>query len=152
MSTTLVAPMPFELPSALGFTISGNFMSGDRRSRGDSISWNFGVRMSCCSSTFLASALSRAIARVALSEPVYGTPSSSHSAGTWASRLRPSTPSAMLKIRSTSASASTRGRSGVASRCTTMWPWRASALAMAMMVSGGSHSASSSPSWSRFTL
>ena len=33
-----------------------------------------------------------------------------------------------------------------------MWPWRASALAIAMIVSGGSHSASSSPSWLRLTL
>ena len=127
-------------------------MSGDSRSRADSMSWNFGVRMSCWSSTFLPSALSSAIASVAESEPVYGMPSSSHSAGTWASRLRPSTPSAMLKMRSTSASASTRGRSGVASRWTTMWPWRASALAIAMIVSGGSHSASSSPSCVRLTL
>ena len=112
VSTTLVESMPLLEPSAFGFTISGNFMSGDSRSRADSMSWNFGVRMSCWSSTFLPSALSSAIARVAESEPVYGMPSSSHSAGTCASRFRPSTPSAMLKIRSTSASASTRGRSG----------------------------------------
>ena len=33
-----------------------------------------------------------------------------------------------------------------------MWPWRASAFAIAMMVSGGSHSASSSPACVRLTL
>ena len=70
MSTTLVPLMPFELPSAFGLTISGNFSSESSRSRSVSISWNRGVRMSCWSSTFFASALSSAIASVAESDPV----------------------------------------------------------------------------------
>ncbi len=66
----LVEPMLLLEPSALGFTISGYFMSCVMRSRADSISWNFGVRMSCWSSTFLPSALSSAMASVAKSSRV----------------------------------------------------------------------------------
>ena len=106
----------------MGFTISGNFSLGDSRSRPVSITWNSGVRMPCSRSTRLDSALSSAMDSVAASEPVYGMPSSSHSAGTCASRFRPETPSAMLKTRSTGDSVSWRGSSAVASSGITTWP------------------------------
>jgi len=97
-------------------TISGNFSLGDSRSRPVSISWNSAVRIPCCISTRFDSALSSAIDSVAASDPVYGMPSSSHSAGTAASRFRPATPSAMLKHPGRPASSiSWRGSSAVAS-------------------------------------
>jgi hypothetical protein len=53
----------------------------------------------------------------------------------------------MLKTTSTLLDMSARGKSGVASSGTTVWPWLSMARVMASMVSGGSYSASrSSPS------
>ena len=101
--------------------MSGNFSLDDSRSRPVSMTWNSAVRMPCWSSTRFDSALSSAIDSVAASEPVYGMPISSHSAGTAASRLRPATPSAMLNTRSTGVCISCRGSSAVASNSVT-WP------------------------------
>ena len=64
--------MPFDDPSALGLTMSGNFCAshGCSFSRPVAITWNSGVRMPCCRKMRLDSALSSASASVAESEPV----------------------------------------------------------------------------------
>ncbi len=142
--------MPLEVPSALGLTITGK-----RKGRSFSLpvvrSCQLAVSMSAARRICLARLLSRQMARVVGSEPVYGMPSISQSAGTCASRPRPRRPSATLKTTSGCAPARDIGRSASASRGTTMCPYDSMAAEMAAIVLGESNSASSSPA-SRFML
>jgi len=153
VSQTLFEITPFDDPSATGFTISGQ-----RRSRGsfslpDCMRKYWGVRIPAVRTIRLA----RTLASAAGSLSVYGMSRSSRSAGTWDSRFRPSSPSAMLKATSMLELAKMAGSSEVASRSMTSWPYEAMASRIAWSVSGESYSASESlwpPSVgrTRFTL
>ena len=144
--TTLARSMPLELPSATGLTTTGKRMPAGSRSRPVFITRNCGVSTPASATTRLARPLSSVRLSAVGSEPVYAMSSISSTAGTWASRLRPRMPSAMLKPTSMRAAGRRVSRSGVASSGTTLWPWDSSAARRESIVRWLSNSACASGS------
>ena len=138
-----MANMPLPDPSWTGFTNNGNGSPTASASSTVATSANGAVATPHWVRICLVRVLCSASASVSESLAVQGMSKNSQSAGTWASRLGPWRPSAMLKTRCGRARASFCGKKRSASRRTTS-PKRLRACSTASMVERSSHSTNAS--------
>jgi len=131
-------------PSKTGFTMTGKGSGHSVNSSADRNVRKAGVGNPSWAISFFATGLSSVTDSVSGSDPTYGRPSISSTAGTCASRHRPPSPSAMLKTMSRGDSLTASRNRGPAGSRRTSCPSRESASQMWPTVASESYSSKAS--------